>query len=748
MPTIENVNGELNSGTKYLAPQGENTPSRQVARAQVRHNKKQFLGYLHILDPMASKFTFQFFNDRVTGKDAKTFTGTPEEIWAEILARNTEERAIGVFVTVNETDLRGRKKENIFRVRALFVDADGQDQVDRCLGIIRATGAIPTMVVRTSPGKAHFYWRCDDVPLANFEARQNALIQKFGTDQSVTDLPRVMRVAGGLHLKDPGCPCEVTFKATNPDKTWRADELFAMLGLSMEAGRTHAATKRAPSGKNTHAGNPTIQSVFEQPPLPGTGTSFSARIAAGAAKVKAQALAEAAILGAGIETSRYAFYRNVSVDVQHDIAWYAVSVLAEKTNTFKGGKAGDYMGKYARAGLALARSGLSGARDIWREFNEAAEGKDTREAIDRKFDDFVAAPVRPGDANVNVETLFFMAEEAGADFTPWKGPVAIAAAAVVAAATPQALAVAVQKREPLVGGEYGALEFIDRANQHYVVGTSLDEVGVFRIRPDGALAHVPGEQFKIALANVFVEVPDGKNGTKRLPAEKYWLQSSKRHERTLVFKPAGDVEPGEYNEWRGFAVDPSRGRGNMRRLLRHIWKLVCRRDKVKFKYVIRWLAWAVQHPDKAPGTVIVLMSEVEGTGKSTIGNVMCCILGQHGIVIADKERLLGKFNAHMETVVFILADEILWAGNAAERDKLESMITSPTLTIEAKYRGAHERPNHLHMIMTSNHQHAVGLGTRDRRYVVLDVDDKYALGSTRCMMTWKMVGMASSCTSC
>src|SRR5208337_3895469 len=34
-------------------------------------------------------------------------------------------RGAGVFVTVNRTDLKGRRKENIVAVRALFVDLDG-----------------------------------------------------------------------------------------------------------------------------------------------------------------------------------------------------------------------------------------------------------------------------------------------------------------------------------------------------------------------------------------------------------------------------------------------------------------------------------------------------------------------------------------------------------------------------------------------------------------------------------------------
>ena len=51
--------------------------------------------------------------------------------------------------------------------------------------------------------------------------------------------------------------------------------------------------------------------------------------------------------------------------------------------------------------------------------------------------------------------------------------------------------------------------------------------------------------------------------------------------------------------------------------------------KEKFKYLIRWLAWAVQNPDKHSGVVIVLKSREQGTGKSTLGVVMLKIFRLH-----------------------------------------------------------------------------------------------------------------------
>ena len=176
---------------------------------------------------------------------------------------------------------------------------------------------------------------------------------------------------------------------------------------------------------------------------------------------------------------------------------------------------------------------------------------------------------------------------------------------------------------------------------------------------------------------------------------------------------------------------PRRTRRKIWSLLRHIWQIICRRDKAKFKYLIRWLAWAVQNPDKHSGVVIVLKSRKQGTGKSTLGVVMLRIFGQHGALIDDSDRLLGRFNDWVEPVSFILGEEILWAGDHKTADKLKSRVTAGTFQIERKNGGIHQIPNRLHLMMTTNHDHAVAAGSGDRRLVVYDVSDERA-----CDKTW------------
>ena len=55
-----------------------------------------------------------------------------------------------------------------------------------------------------------------------------------------------------------------------------------------------------------------------------------------------------------------------------------------------------------------------------------------------------------------------------------------------------------------------------------------------------------------------------------------------------------------------------------RRLLHHIYRIICRRDKTKFKYLMNWLAWAVQNPHRHAEVVVVFKSDAEGCGKSTL----------------------------------------------------------------------------------------------------------------------------------
>ena len=195
------------------------------------HDKDMARRFLAGLDPSATRFTFQLFNDRGSGR-AQIIHGTLDEVWPKVQPLNTAQQGVGVFVVIAETDFKGRKAENIVRARALFVDADGREQVQHCTSVLNACGVYPSMAVNSGRG-CHFYF-CTDVAPNQFSELQKLLITRLGTDKAVKDLSRVMRLPGTLHLKDPDHPrlVKLLIPQEHPVQRWQLPDLISKLGLS------------------------------------------------------------------------------------------------------------------------------------------------------------------------------------------------------------------------------------------------------------------------------------------------------------------------------------------------------------------------------------------------------------------------------------------------------------------------------------------------------------------------------------
>lgn len=147
--------------------------------------------------------TFQTFDDSSakSGSLARVFHGTLDEHGEKLMALNNA--GAGVFVMVNEGDgvihekkRTCRTEASVVRVRALFVDLDGAP-----LEPLQNAAAQPDIIVESSPGRYHGYWLGVECPLASFKSVQIHLARKFKGDESVCDIPRVMRVPGFVHQK-------------------------------------------------------------------------------------------------------------------------------------------------------------------------------------------------------------------------------------------------------------------------------------------------------------------------------------------------------------------------------------------------------------------------------------------------------------------------------------------------------------------------------------------------------------------
>ena len=174
---------------------------------ELQPDREQARRFLHLLDPDAGFFSFRTFSDtpytRIRGGDPleRAIHAPLERCWAELTALNRA--GAGVAVTINAGNGRGRRVEDIVRIRALFVDDD--DPGARTLPLQPE----PDITVQSSPGRFHHYWLTAGLPLDGFVPAQKGLARRFGTDPKVWVLNQAMALPGFWRRKRVGSPHQV-----------------------------------------------------------------------------------------------------------------------------------------------------------------------------------------------------------------------------------------------------------------------------------------------------------------------------------------------------------------------------------------------------------------------------------------------------------------------------------------------------------------------------------------------------------
>lgn len=192
--------------------------------------------------------TFQLFPDN---KDipgyAQIIHGTLSELRPQFEQANS--RGMGIYYTVNQTDLQGRKAENIKAVRSYICDIDdipdAKDKLDKILELIRSK--LPPSAIIESKNGLHCYWYAKEGESTDQREYANVnqhLINRFGGCAQSKDLARVLRVPGYLHQKDLDNPFLVKRVIEYPERRYTGEQLKAAFPLPVKKPEPYTFDRR------------------------------------------------------------------------------------------------------------------------------------------------------------------------------------------------------------------------------------------------------------------------------------------------------------------------------------------------------------------------------------------------------------------------------------------------------------------------------------------------------------------------
>jgi len=162
----------------------------------------------------------------------------------------------------------------------------------------------------------------------------------------------------------------------------------------------------------------------------------------------------------------------------------------------------------------------------------------------------------------------------------------------------------------------------------------------------------------------------------------------------------------------------------------HVYEILADRNDAKANFLFDWSADILLNPGRKPGVVPVLRGD-EGSGKSVYAGVTRRILGAKNVLTtSDADRILGRFAA-VANKILVVGEEVLFAGNKSQNDKLKHLITGDTIQVEVKFGDPLEIESCHRLMLLSNHEHVLNVGANARRIVMYEVpstkvgDDKY-----------------------
>ncbi|MGF6591098.1 bifunctional DNA primase/polymerase [Pseudomonas sp. 2835] len=204
---------------------------------------------------------------------------------------------------------------------------------------------------------------------------------------------------------------------------------------------------------------------------------------------------------------------------------------------------------------------------------------------------------------------------------------------------------------------------------------------------------------------------------------KWWLNSQDRRVVDvdhIVFDPTMRKDPNVYiNTFDGLPLEPVRDDAACENL-RWLISFLCNHDNKALDWLVKWLAYPLQHMGAKMDTAVLMHSIMEGSGKSLLfADVFGQLYGQYAATVGQTQ-LEGSFNAWQSRKLWAVFEEVVSRDQRYNQvGKIKHMITGKTVRMESKFINGWEEANHMNAVFLSNEIMPWPISDADRRMLVM-----------------------------
>jgi hypothetical protein len=145
----------------------------------------------------------------------------------------------------------------------------------------------------------------------------------------------------------------------------------------------------------------------------------------------------------------------------------------------------------------------------------------------------------------------------------------------------------------------------------------------------------------------------------------------------------------------------------------------------ELKEMLRWVATIVAHPEVRMEYGVLLVSEMQGVGKTTLGNfVLAPLVGTHNTSFPTENDVSNSdFNGWLAHKRLAIVNEIYSGHSWKAYNKLKSYITDTDVNVNQKFQRSYTIENWCHIFACSNSMRALKMEDDDRRWFYPEVTE-------------------------